>query len=79
MSFDSVEANAAFAKKFNFPYTLLCDVDKKVGIAYGAAVDVKNKSARRISYLINPEGKIKHVWDRVDTKTHFADVLEQIP
>jgi peroxiredoxin len=49
-----------------------------MGVAYGAADDVKAKTARRISYLVDPGGKIAHVWDRVDTKTHFADVLAHI-
>ena len=37
ISFDTVDENRAFAEKFEFPYRLLCDVDRSVGIAYGAA------------------------------------------
>ena len=35
-SFDSPEENKAFKDKFNFPYDLLCDTGKSMGIAYGA-------------------------------------------
>jgi len=38
-SFDSPEENRAFKDKFNFPYDLLCDTGKSMGIAYGAAAD----------------------------------------
>ena len=34
-SFDSVEKNAKFAQKFEFNFPLLCDVDRKIGVAYG--------------------------------------------
>ena len=36
VSFDNVEDNAAFVKKFGFPFTLLCDTDRSLGLAYGA-------------------------------------------
>ena len=34
-SFDTPEENRAFRDKFNFPYDLLCDTGKSMGIAYG--------------------------------------------
>ena len=79
VSFDTPEANKAFAEKYGFPYRLLCDVDRKVGVAYGAAEDESAKSARRVSVLIDPEGKVSKVWPKVDTKAHPADVLASIP
>lgn len=79
MSFDTPAANKAFAEKYGFPYRLLCDVDKKVGVAYGAAQDASASTARRISVLIDPEGKVAKTWPKVDTKAHPADVLASIP
>jgi peroxiredoxin Q/BCP len=78
VSFDDVAANKAFAEKFDFKYPLLCDTSRALGLAYGAADDAKQSHAKRISYLIDPDGKIRHVWEKVDTSHHFADVLEQI-
>ncbi len=75
VSFDGVAANRAFAEKFDFPYQLLCDTDRAIGVAYGAADDVKAATARRISYLIDPSGNVKHVWPKVDVKIHADDVL----
>jgi peroxiredoxin Q/BCP len=58
VSFDDVEKNARFAEKFRFPFPLLCDTTREVGLAYGAAETKDQGSARRIGYVIGPEGKI---------------------
>ena len=79
VSFDTPAANKAFAEKYQFPYNLLCDVDKLVGIAYGAADDASARAARRISVLVDPDGVVHKVWPKVDTKAHPADVLAAIP
>ena len=36
-SFDSPAENLAFRAKFGFPFDLLCDEDRTVGLAYGVA------------------------------------------
>ncbi len=75
---DSVEANRAFAEKHAFPFKLLCDTDRAIAMAYGA-VDDPNGIARRISYVIGPDGKIVAAHGKVHVKTHASDVLAQIP
>jgi peroxiredoxin Q/BCP len=65
ISFDSVEANRKFAEKFNFPYMLLCDTDKKIGVAYGAADDMSAQAAARVAYLIDEQGKIEKSFGKV--------------
>lgn len=75
VSFDGVEANAAFAKKFDFPYKLLCDSDRKLGLAYGACADAKAGYANRISYLIDEQGKIKVAYPKVNPSEHPKQVL----
>lgn len=75
MSFDTVEENAAFAEKFKFPYRLLCDTTRSIGMAYGACRTPEDESARRISYIIGPDGVITHVYPKVDARAHPAEVL----
>jgi peroxiredoxin Q/BCP len=70
-----VEANAAFAKKFNYNFPLLCDTDRKIGLAYGACDDAKAGSAKRISYLIGADGKVKKAYASVKPAEHPAQVL----
>ena len=76
ISFDTQQANAAFAKKFNYNFPLLCDTDRKIGLAYGACDDPKAPSAKRISYLIGADGKVKKAYGTVKPAEHPAEVLQ---
>jgi len=75
-SFDSVAENAAFAKKFDYPFRLLSDTERKIGMAYGACDSPAASSAKRISYVIGPDGTIRHAFPKVDTKKHPREVLD---
>lgn len=70
-----MEENAAFAEKQGYPFPLLCDVDRKIGMAYGSAESPSSEFAKRISYLIGPDGKIVHAYPKVSPKTHPEEVL----
>jgi len=74
-SVDSREANAAFAEKYDFPFSLLCDTDRRLSVAYGAVESGSSGTARRISYLIGADGKIEVVWAQVKAADHPAQVL----
>ncbi len=75
VSFDTVDDNAAFAAKFKFPFRLLCDTTRSIGMAYGACVGPRDATARRISYVIGPDGTVTHVFPKVDARKHPAEVL----
>ena len=75
MSFDTVAENKAFAEKFNFPYPLLCDTTRATGVAYGAADAGSKGNAKRIAYIIGPDGKVKNVFPKANTSSFAADVL----
>jgi peroxiredoxin Q/BCP len=76
ISFDDQATNAAFAEKFSFPYKLLCDTEKSVGTAYDGIRP--SGTAKRITYLIDPEGRVARAWDSVTAKTHATVVLNAI-
>ena len=78
VSCDSPEANAAFKTKFGFPYDLLCDTDRSMSVAYGAADSPDAERAARISYLIGPDGRIKKVYGNVTPADHPAEVLADL-
>lgn len=78
VSFDTVDENRAFAEKFDFPYRLLSDTDRKIGLAYHATSPGETKGARRISYLIDREGTIERAYENVDAAAHPAQVLADI-
>jgi peroxiredoxin Q/BCP len=74
-SFDSVEENRAFAEKFDFPYSLLCDTDKSLAIAYGAAGDTSAGYPNRISYVIGEDGAVLLAYAKVKPKKHLDQIL----
>jgi len=77
-SFDSVDENKAFAEKFDFPYSLLCDTDKSLAIAYGAAADASAKYPNRISYVIGEDGAILLAYPKVKPKKHLDEILRDL-
>ena len=77
-SFDTAAENKAFAEKFGFPYPLLCDTDRNLGLAYGAADSPTAEYAKRIAYVIGPDGKVKKAWPKVDARTFVKMVLGEL-
>ena len=75
ISFDTVEENRAFAEKFAFPFRLLCDVDRTVGIAYGAADSPQAGYARRLSYVIDEQGGILLAYPKVNPSEHLDRII----
>jgi len=73
-----VAENAAFAQKFSFPFPLLCDTTRAVGLAYGACDNAKAGYAKRISYLIDEQGKILKAYEAVTPRSHPAEVLADL-
>jgi len=76
-SFDSAEANKAFAEKFNFNFPLICDTDRTIGTAYGANVDPA-KGAARVGVVIDPQGRIKEWHEKVDARAWPAQVVQSL-
>lgn len=75
VSFDDQAANKAFAEKFGFPYPLLCDTRRELGMAYRACDKPGAGHARRITYVIDENGIILHALPKVDPATHTAELL----
>jgi len=75
VSFDSVQENAAFARKFAVTYPLLCDTQREMGLAYGACEKPSDAYAQRIAYVIDEEGKIFSVYPKVDARAFPEEVL----
>jgi peroxiredoxin Q/BCP len=80
---DPVAKLKKFAERDALNFTLLSDEDHAVADKYGVW-DLKKFMGRefmgivRTSFLINKEGKLVHIMDKVKTKTHHDDVLALI-
>ena len=87
ISFDTVADQKAFAETEKFPYSLLADPEKSAGADYDAIRAEGERYAehgipRRITYLIDPEGKIAKAYnveaDGLDLATHAEALLADI-
>ncbi len=78
MSFDSPGENAAFARKYDFPFSLISDQSRSIGIHYGAANSTKDEYARRIAYVISEDGTIREAHAKVDAKTYPREQLKTL-
>lgn len=78
ISLDGQDANKAFAEKYAFPYPLLCDVDKKVAMAYQAVTSPDDAYAKRISYVIGGDGIIQESIENVDTQNHSRELCSRL-
>jgi peroxiredoxin Q/BCP len=69
-------SHKAFAEKYKLPFPLLPDDKGELAAKY--KVPVVDGKARRITYLIGKDGKIKHVWPKVTPIGHAAEILAQL-
>lgn len=73
----------AFAARYDLPFTLLADEEHRTIEAYGAWVEKQHygktsMGTARATFLIDPDGRIAHVWPKVKPEGHAADVLGRI-
>jgi len=83
VSADSVASHKKFAGKYGLPFTLLADPDKSVIKTYGVWGQKKfmgreYMGIRRMSFLINPAGKIAKIYPKVKPAEHPTEVLADI-
>lgn len=77
---DEPDALKKFEDKFALPFTLLGDADKKVSNAYGV-IQEKNMYGKKVmgvvrtTFMIGPDGKIKHIFNKVKPEGHAGEVL----
>jgi len=73
VSFDDTLSHQKFSAEYKLPFTLLSDTEKKVAEMYG--VKNKNGGINRTTYLIDGDGKILHIFDKVDTANHSSQIM----
>ena len=83
VSCDSVAKHDKFISKFDLPFLLLSDEDQTIVNAYGAwgpkkFMGKEYEGIHRISFLIDPQGKIQKIWPKVKPEEHAAEVLAAI-
>lgn len=75
VSMDDAASHKLFKEKYGLPFQLLVDKDGKITNAY----DVEGGGySKRVTYIIDGDGKISHVDEKVKTDSHAQDILQTV-
>ena len=77
---DGVSSHVKFKRKYSLPFRLLADTDHRVAEAYGAWGEKSMYGRKyfgilRSTFVIAPDGTIRHVFEKVQPKGHAAQIL----
>jgi len=83
VSTDDEKSHLKFISKHSLPFSLIADTDKKIVEAYGVWVEKnmygkKYMGVARKTFIIDSNGMIKKIIEKVDTKNSSAQVLEAL-
>ncbi len=83
ISTDTEKSHKKFEEKFVLPFTLLADTEKKVVNDYGVWAPKKFMGREflgtlRTSFLIDPEGNIAKIYEKVKPEEHADTVLQDL-
>ena len=78
---DGVKSHEKFIQKFKLPFLLLADEDKKICESYGVWVEKsmygrKYMGVARETFVINKDGKIAQIFEKVKPEGHNQEVLD---
>ena len=83
VSIDPQERHQKFIEKYDLPFSLLADTDKKVVQKYGVWQEKKLYGKTfmgivRTTFLIDKTGTVKKIFPKVKVKTHIEEVLKEL-
>lgn len=78
---DSQRSHQNFCAKHELNFTLLSDTEKKMAEAFGVWVEKKMygrtyMGIQRTTFIIGEDSTIEHIFDKVDTKNHYQQILD---
>lgn len=78
---DSERSHQNFCAKHDLNFTLLADTDHSVAEAYGVWAEKSMYGRKywgvvRTTFVIDAEGRIEKIFDKVDTKNHYLQIEE---
>jgi peroxiredoxin Q/BCP len=77
ISTDDVKSHKSFSAKYNLPFTLLADTSGEVSKIYGTKFPIIN-TAKRQSFLIDPKGIVRKIYEKVTPADHPEEILEDL-
>jgi len=81
VSTDDEKSHKKFETKYSLPFTLIADSDKSIVEAYGVWVEKnmygkKYMGTARTTFVINAEGTIDKIIEKVDTKNSSQQIID---
>ena len=81
VSLDDEKSHKKFAEKYSLPFTLLADTDHSVADAFGVYGEKqfagrKYMGVSRTTFLIDEEGRVRRVLDKVNVEEHADEVMK---
>ncbi len=78
---DSEKSHRNFCQKHELNFTLLADTDRSVCEAFGVWVEKsmygrKYMGVARTTFVLDAEGRIERIFDKVDTKNHYQQIIK---
>ena len=78
---DSVKSHQGFIAKHGLNFPLIADADKSIAAAYGVWGEKKFMGRTymgilRTTFVIGPDGTIEKIFDKVNIKDHFTQIVE---
>lgn len=77
VSSDDLESHKRFASRYGLNFPLVSDVDNSISKAYGVFNEEKNR-ARRVTFIIDKDGMIRYIMNRIDVESHANDVIDML-
>ena len=77
ISTDSTKSHKKFMEKYDINFPLMSDKNKILCSACGVT-GITGKTAKRTTFLLDKNGIIKHIWEKVDVKGHAENVMKKI-
>ena len=78
ISSDSIDSHQNFIKKYNLPFILISDNDKKIRTLFGVKPNLFGMLPGRVTYIVDKNGIIQLVFDSFLASNHIPKALETI-
>jgi len=75
ISVDSEGTHKKFAEKLGIPFILISDRTKEISKKYNV---LGLTSAKRVTFIIDKDGRIAHIFEKVSPKEHAKEVINKI-
>jgi len=74
---DGLSSHERFANKYGLNFTLLSDTKGELGSSLGVLKE-NGSSMHRVTFLVNPDGRIARIYPKVDPLIHSTEVINDL-